>query len=1277
MNNKILLLLVIAMLSLTIVSNVSATEITTFSDNENNKTFQFDYFYLNNTSRDYSSYINDLNVLLFCSFDNNSCYQETANISTSCGGYSNGTYSITNNWLNIPNSFDGDWNTVMTYNSGNLTSNFIFDVNYTKPLNSYESNWIVKLQSGSYNKTIPSACWLAYADKIRLRYYMDNIGVGWKLQCHNGATWQTIDFDDLDWPNGLYEEGMYWKFNNFNCEKGNMIGSNSTGVNYSTGKFETLSANTSSLTSENIVNLTKTAVECKDRNGAIACTLAQINLSDNIYAGGGLNFDGSTGFVNTTTSTSLSSYDAVTNVTIYAEWYQTVAACTSTCGVWIWINSTSSWVKLFNAACPTTEAARVYDASSIITSKSDAANIKILINATDGTCAAPTLRVDELHAEAKMITYIDGYDIHINSTNNINTLNSYLEFWFKPSNINFYNNSQNKIIFTTKTNDIFGNSLTLSKNISNYIIFSRDGFNTSFYANNLYPDWHLFSFKWVGSNADYYIDGILVASESSSFAVSSSNLSFGYIANGTFENILISDNVTTYTPILQYLKGLYGSMPYINISTLNNISSAKINMSALPIETTQLSTTISGSEDSLYLSNATWVAGQNVSGTDLYYNYNPPPPLASGGLICTGDQPCAYYINFMQFGSGITDCQDIMIPDTTTDCSEIPISAYNVTALSMFVSANTYCWNACILRANGKPVKMYHNQIGGYDNWTLYEGVLINNSIDIGNNRYFDYNNLSTLTSEIMINMNITEFNNYIHNPSICPDKYCLVPVIFASATYRGKMFLEDLFIESAPTTIDHIFDTYVWEGTLQNYSINVSYDDPVNLAVGYLMYNGTEYLADSRTIDGNYVIFNKSITVPTNPTGVGTVNRSVQWHLIGSDFYTTKDYQQVQAVNFTNCTTGNITLNMSFYNEENITQRPAADMDITFYLYTDDPLSNTSKSFGLINNNTFSFCISPNNQTFHIQAEINYYAPNKALTYAPRTYYLIDLPIGNNTLTNVSLYMLNYTKATTFKLNLRNSQYEDLQGAYAFVQRFYFENNNYKTVEIGKTDQYGETLAHFVLEDVFYKFLIYYQGNVVYESLPMQVYCVVAPCELNFAIKSPLPQIYSPYPQLEDVVYDLHYNNITKIVSFSWLDTKGGFRTGRLEVIKGTTMKDYTMCNTSSNDVAATLTCNLTNQTGMFTANAYLTGSPEKVVSQIGIELRDLWLNLGADGLFWSMILILTLVLAGIWNPIVSVLLGIAGVIIVFIFGLAAIPITTVVAIIIIGGVLIWRLKT
>ena len=90
------------------------------------------------------------------------CFQETANISTSCGGLSTGAYNATTNY---------------------------FYINYTKPTNAVDGMWQIKHGLyNTYNITIPDDC---FNSIVMFRFYSVSYENGYG-QCFNGSEWKTI-----------------------------------------------------------------------------------------------------------------------------------------------------------------------------------------------------------------------------------------------------------------------------------------------------------------------------------------------------------------------------------------------------------------------------------------------------------------------------------------------------------------------------------------------------------------------------------------------------------------------------------------------------------------------------------------------------------------------------------------------------------------------------------------------------------------------------------------------------------------------------------------------------------------------------------------------------------------------------------------------------------------------------------------------------------------------------------------------------------------------------
>ena len=172
------------------------------------------------------------------------CYQESANVSTSCGGLDTGNYSFSADWgtNSHPNTYDGNWS---TYGEVNTTSRTAIEyiVNYSKPINVlntskfqtrvqnpqaiWNSNYSV-CSSGCDTADctcIPTSCW-NYGAEISLRItgtltkssdpdaYPNNVFGGIvETHCWDGS-WKRIHYVNAKNLNQnisrIYEEAMFW-----------------------------------------------------------------------------------------------------------------------------------------------------------------------------------------------------------------------------------------------------------------------------------------------------------------------------------------------------------------------------------------------------------------------------------------------------------------------------------------------------------------------------------------------------------------------------------------------------------------------------------------------------------------------------------------------------------------------------------------------------------------------------------------------------------------------------------------------------------------------------------------------------------------------------------------------------------------------------------------------------------------------------------------------------------------------------------------------------------
>jgi len=140
------------------------------------------------------------------------CYQETANVSTACGGLDTGSYNDTtgpNFWEGGCGygfcAYDGNWSSYVTGSSQILL------INYTILSNATSGTWQVKMGNSTDNTTtnytIPDSCWDG-KDDISLKIFVDNSvptrGIGY---CYNSTGWEIIFSANHQL---IYEEAMWW-----------------------------------------------------------------------------------------------------------------------------------------------------------------------------------------------------------------------------------------------------------------------------------------------------------------------------------------------------------------------------------------------------------------------------------------------------------------------------------------------------------------------------------------------------------------------------------------------------------------------------------------------------------------------------------------------------------------------------------------------------------------------------------------------------------------------------------------------------------------------------------------------------------------------------------------------------------------------------------------------------------------------------------------------------------------------------------------------------------
>lgn len=474
---------------------------------------------------------------------------------------------------------------------------------------------------------------------------------------------------------------------------------------------------------------------------------------------------------------------------------------------------------------------------------------------------------------------------------------------------------------------------------------------------------------------------------------------------------------------------------------------------------------------------------------------------------------------------------------------------------------------------------------------------------------------------------------------------------------YDDQTWIQGLTINS----LEYNVNTY--ETSDETFRLNITSEISSLSISGTLWYNGTAYTSTvipSGT--NNYTLFN-SLAMPLstsatnrsfffqitqyNGTGQSTINTSVYW-------------QNAGLINLQRCNTtfSNTFINFTAYDEETLVRVRDFSFKgtINYWLGNGNSYKNLSINENYINET--SLCASPADKTFIINANIEYGDNND--TYLTKNYLLNNYNITNQT-TNISLYMLDATKSTTFILKVQDTSQNPVADTYIHIQRYFPGTNSYETVQISKTNDDGKTVGFYQTETVTYRHLLYNEnGTLLLQTSDGKVFAESVPYTIIFTIGS-APQI--PWKDLEVLTQlssSIGYNNNTKIANFTYVDTSTIFESARFLVEKSwLNQSNQVICNVTSISSAEILTCNLASYNGTMIGYGFITRDGIETL----VEL-DSWVvgstakqTFDKSGLFLAWFIMLVAAGVFIYNFVAGMWVECGAILLVNFIGLATFP--------------------
>jgi len=478
---------------------------------------------------------------------------------------------------------------------------------------------------------------------------------------------------------------------------------------------------------------------------------------------------------------------------------------------------------------------------------------------------------------------------------------------------------------------------------------------------------------------------------------------------------------------------------------------------------------------------------------------------------------------------------------------------------------------------------------------------------------------------------------------------------------------------------IEQYRESTAQSGSLQYYSFNVSYYDLVVSDVhAQLLFNQT-LLTVVETNETNETSYLASYFLPLSQSD----NVNISWNITldlsnGSrESYFYNYSQNITSFSFnTECNTSNATvwavLNLTFRDEINRTHE-FTDFDATFFVYTqgNDPSTNKSQSLSLNSINQTYICMSATNSTnnYTAYAQFRYYTTASN----PRDYYIINMTLDNVT-DNVDLFSLPSTLASGISHLIEDGNYLPLEGLYIDAQRYYVGTNTYKTVAMGKSDKDGYDNIFLRKNDVYYRYFIKNDTRVVFTSSPQKL----TADEISFSISEPtFSELLTAFGNVQTA---LTFDNTTKTYTLSYSSLDGTTVTDIcLRATKINTTNFITYCDTCDTASSGTITCTVSGDDGTYIGQAYLKSNPESFVESLIIVLgaNSFLRDVGLTGVLMTIIFAGTVAFAGIWSPVLAIILFLAALFASSILGLINLPLVTILGLACVGGILIYKLRT
>lgn len=518
-------------------------------------------------------------------------------------------------------------------------------------------------------------------------------------------------------------------------------------------------------------------------------------------------------------------------------------------------------------------------------------------------------------------------------------------------------------------------------------------------------------------------------------------------------------------------------------------------------------------------------------------------------------------------------------------------------------------------------------------NWTNIT-LYIWNSTGLFNTTFINIVDNSTFNQTILVSG--FSIGNYLWNVQGCFGNSTFSNCTFANQNYSFDWRPFEIVSQS--------YSPFVFETDYQRFNLTILTLPEILTVTSKLNYGGVLYDGTTSCSSGTCNIFSK-IDIPLVSSGENQ-NKSFYWQITvfdGTNSYNFNTIEETKQQNVTrihlekcNATYTIKAVNFTAYREDNLTIINPFSIAGTFQTWLGTGSVKRTQSFQNATSTSLDLCLTPTNRTQFTNAQIEYSFNNENVTFVPRNYYFQNASLTNVT-QDIRLLLLEAEDSTTFIIKVQDQKLSPVEDAMVYIQKYYPSDGTFRTVQIAKTDSNGETVGFYEAETVDYKHIIVKDGVTLLETSQQKVVGKDVPFTLTFTVGTALGYPWLPFEKNNNIFSSLLHNKTTNIVTFTYIDTTGATTSARLLVIKPSASNSsyQTICDLTSTQSSATLSCNMSNYQGSFVAYGYIETETTDILNFLISTARDIFAR---EGLLIALFIYMVAGFAFIWSPVAGI---------------------------------------